>query len=339
MPVSDKVQPEEIELHLLIETDEKTVRLRHREAAFVSIVIHFVAVIFLLLEPSIFRSVVDSVPAENARLPEHLTYLALPPDDQVAKVRPKTDIASDKDRIAQPGLPYIPAPRLPPLPPPRPPVRSENRPAEAEQEALAQTPPPAVQPPPENATQGINKLLAPPAPVNPPTALQDVAKNPPQPPQLPASSPGRTLEEVMRGVARERAAGGGGPIVTDPGSPGAQRQAGVVGQAQILSDTMGVDFNPYLQRIVVSIRLNWYAVMPEIARMGKKGQVVVDFEIQRDGMVPKLFLVTNSGSEPLDRAALAAISASVPFLPLPAEFKGPLVRLQVTFLYNRGPQQ
>jgi outer membrane biosynthesis protein TonB len=36
----------------------------------------------------------------------------------------------------------------------------------------------------------------------------------------------------------------------------------------------------------------------------------------------------------LDRAAVAGISASNPFPPLPAEFRGEQIRLQFTFLYN-----
>ena len=107
-----------------------------------------------------------------------------------------------------------------------------------------------------------------------------------------------------------------------------------LGGAQILSDTQGVDFNPYLQRVLFSIRRNWYVSMPEIARMGKKGRVVIQFEILKEGNVPKLWLVGSSQSDPLDKAALASISASNPFQPLPTEFKGPLLRLQIMFLYN-----
>jgi TonB family protein len=50
--------------------------------------------------------------------------------------------------------------------------------------------------------------------------------------------------------------------------------------------------------------------------------------------VPKLVIATTSGTEALDRAAVAGISASNPFPPLPDEFKGGQVRLQFTFRYN-----
>ena len=45
-----------------------------------------------------------------------------------------------------------------------------------------------------------------------------------------------------------------------------------------------------------------------------------------------------SGADALDRAAVAAISASSPFPPLPAEYKGDNVVLQLNFAYN-APQQ
>ena len=133
--------------------------------------------------------------------------------------------------------------------------------------------------------------------------------------------------------ARNQALEGGPPGGFKPRGPGA------VGNARILTDTLGVDFDPYLRRVVMDIRQNWYAVMPEIARLGKRGEVTLIFEILRDGEVPKLYLVSTSGSEPLDRAALAGISASAPFPPLPTEFSGPFVRIRVTFLYNTFYEQ
>ena len=53
--------------------------------------------------------------------------------------------------------------------------------------------------------------------------------------------------------------------------------------------------------------------------------------------MPKLVIVNHSGTDALDRAAVAGISASNPFPPLPAEFKGAQVRLQFNFTYNASP--
>jgi TonB family protein len=68
--------------------------------------------------------------------------------------------------------------------------------------------------------------------------------------------------------------------------------------------------------------------------LGNRGIVTVQFIVDRTGQVPKLVIETPSGSEALDRAAVAGISASVPFPPLPPEFKGHEIRLQFAFKYN-----
>jgi TonB family protein len=105
----------------------------------------------------------------------------------------------------------------------------------------------------------------------------------------------------------------------------------------ILSDTRGVDFSPYLVRLLREVRRNWYAVIPESARfLGEQGRVVIVFTIEKDGSVPRgePRVVAPSGRSHLDRPALAAIRTSQPFPPLPAEFDGPHIVLQFTFLYN-----
>jgi len=103
---------------------------------------------------------------------------------------------------------------------------------------------------------------------------------------------------------------------------------------ELLSDPQGVDFRPYLIGILSTVRRNWLAVMPESARLGRRGKVQIQFAISRDGRVPKLVIALPSGTDALDRAAVAGVSASNPFPPLPPGFRGDQVRLQFTFLYN-----
>jgi TonB family protein len=97
---------------------------------------------------------------------------------------------------------------------------------------------------------------------------------------------------------------------------------------------MGADFLPYMMKVLSSVRRNWFAVIPESARFGRQGRAVIQFAINRDGSVPKLVIATPSGTEALDRAAVAGISASNPFPPLPPEFRGSQIRLQFVFRYN-----
>jgi TonB family protein len=154
------------------------------------------------------------------------------------------------------------------------------------------------------------------------------------------SPPKTTLQDAINSVAR----GGGqrGVVVEEleppPTLPESMRlpaQPGRSGSSlELLSDPLGVDFKPYLIQILARVRRNWFAVIPESAKMGNRGEVLLQFIIDRDGQVPKLVIATPSGAESLDRAAVAGISASVPFPPLPKEFKGKEVRLQFAFKYN-----
>lgn len=153
--------------------------------------------------------------------------------------------------------------------------------------------------------------------------------------------PSSSVTEVGRDLARGRIAGGLvvgdigegvgglGEALNLPPSPG---RAG--SRLELLSDPMGVDFRPYLINILSAVRRNWYAVMPESAKLGRRGRVAIQFAIKRDGSVPKLVIAAPSGTDALDRAAVAGISASNPFPPLPAEFRGNDIRLQFVFLYN-----
>ena len=102
----------------------------------------------------------------------------------------------------------------------------------------------------------------------------------------------------------------------------------------ILSDTKGYDFGPYMNQVVNRVRYNWYSWIPEIARLGTKGRVVIVFTITQNGTIENAHIVANAGREPLDRAAYGSITASNPFAKLPAGFDGDHLDLQFTFLYN-----
>lgn len=138
---------------------------------------------------------------------------------------------------------------------------------------------------------------------------------------------------VMVGDAFGSGRGGLGDLLNAPAGPGKMGS-----NLELLSDPLGVDFRPYLIRVLQSVKVNWQAVMPESARMGRRGRVSIQFSIDRSGNVPKLVIVSVSGADALDRAAVAGISASNPFPPLPDEFKGSVVRLQLNFAYNLPAQ-
>ncbi|MGH9657689.1 MAG: energy transducer TonB family protein, partial [Bryobacteraceae bacterium] len=184
-------------------------------------------------------------------------------------------------------------------------------------------------------------VLPPPAPEKPKIAFESPATVTAPAPTGRIPMPGTSVADAVRGAAR----GGvtGGIVVGDSGAgpggigemlnqtPAPGRQGSTL---ELLSDPMGVDFRPYLIRILGSVRRNWWAVMPESAKLGRRGRVAIQFSIDREGRVPKLVIALGSGTDALDRAAVAGISASNPFPPLPAEFRGQQIRLQFNFAYN-----
>jgi len=114
------------------------------------------------------------------------------------------------------------------------------------------------------------------------------------------------------------------------------QKAGVKGNIEVLTDTQGVDFGPYLSRVLKAVRMNWYGLIPERARPPelKQGEVSIEFVILPDGHVAAMRITESSGDVALDRSAWGGITASAPFAPLPGEFHGPYLGLRFNFFYN-----
>jgi TonB family protein len=124
------------------------------------------------------------------------------------------------------------------------------------------------------------------------------------------------------------------PTDQRPASPAApcQETRGSSSQLEILNDTMGVNFGPYLFRVVHDVRQNWH--IPAGASF-KRGYATIQFTINKDGSVTGLRLVSTTDDVEMDRAASEAIT-TIPFPPLPLEFKGNKLALRLTFAYNPG---
>jgi TonB family protein len=233
------------------------------------------------------------------------------------------------------------------------------------------SPPPVQRSAPSQASQPATPALEPPKIVAqaPPTlgTTPDVLPPPTAPPQIqatekpklafespglssasPSSRPGglgkiapprATVEDAVRAASRP---GSGGVVIGDmPDDSGIGQRLGQTpspgrqaSQVELLSDPQGVDFKPYLIRVLAAVRRNWFSVIPESGRLGRQGKVVIQFSINKAGAVPKLVITLPSGTEALDRAAVAGISASNPFPPLPTEFRGDQIRVQLVFSYN-----
>jgi len=70
--------------------------------------------------------------------------------------------------------------------------------------------------------------------------------------------------------------------------------------------------------------------------LGRKGRVVVRFQVKRDGLLAdgSPVVETSSGRKDLDGAAFSAIKSAVPFKHFPQEFAGSSIELRLTFCYN-----
>ena len=315
--------------HILIQLEDDIERSRMREAFWISVVVHMAIVIFLVMTPKMFpgvKGVVLLSPADIMRN-QQLTYLDLPPDAQKPpKTPPESKVMSDKNRIAESRHPTLDKKTLEELkragPPAAPPGQSAQ---------MAPPPQQGAQPP----SQGQQTAQLQPAFPTDNPRLPTPQQGTPQVPDFRGglASPGSQIQQSMGAIASRRGGGtyGGGDYGMGPG--GAAR---TLGNLEVLSDTQGVDFGPYLNRVLDAVRRNWYTLIPEEARapLMKRGRLAIEFVILQDGKVAGMKLVAPSGDVSLDRAAWGGITASNPFAPLPGEFHGPYLALRFRFYYN-----
>jgi TonB family protein len=270
--------------------------------------------------------------AEIDQAAQQLGYLYLPPDLKNApRVQAPPQPQSNKLKIDPKFLRKI-APPIPQSSAPQLPTIAREQPRDIPQtpnSSAAQQ----VQPPEQPRTEAPR-----PAPSIQPIQPGTTTPNGLVLPKYSASgSVQQGVQDLSRDSGAAPAIGFSGRLRGYGGGGGAGGGGGdFAGGMQLLTPTEGVDFNNYLARVLASVQRNWYAIIPESARMGEKGRVVLRFRIMRDGTVlnPEPILEGPSGKEPLDRAAMASIRASSPFEPLPGAFSGPYIELRFIFLYN-----
>ncbi len=296
-----------------------------------SLAVHVAAVIGLMWVP---RSILE--PPERVMQGHLTTPLIAPPRDLTQTAANRGTVGHQFTLESLMAHRAVSAPRTAPrVPPPEPP----------KVEALALA---GAQPPP----LGTSLAAAPPPPqIQPQETPQLAFETPGAPGNLPGTGPlspnrvfGSHRSAVDQALGGADRAGGGSMQIDDVDVPGAANLGGALSlpsshgrpasSLELLSDPMGVDFKPYLIRILAAVKHNWLAVYPESARLGRKGRVQIQFAIARDGSVPKLVIALPSGTRALDLAAVAGVDSSTPFPPLPDDFRGSQVRLQFTFTYN-----
>src|SRR5271166_1485008 len=316
--------------HILLRLEDDLERAHMREAFWLSVAVHVLAVILVVMSPKIFGfKPIQLASPEDIMRNKQLTYLDMPPDMQTPppKVRPDAKL-SDKNRIAEsrhPSLDQKTIEELRKAGPPHPPG------PQAQPSEPAPASPNGIQAPPQPTQQAQNI-----PPVQDPKLALPQQQNVPDFRAL-SQTPGQAIAQAARSTGPSRSAGsfGGGGAGGDYGA-GRGGSARTAGQMEVLSDTQGVDFGPYLSRVLQAVRMNWYNIIPEAARppLLERGKVSIEFAILPDGKVAGMHIIGPSGDVSLDRAAWGGITASNPFAPLPSEFHGPYLALRFHFYYN-----
>jgi TonB family protein len=320
-------------LHVIDDLEGSRNWVSLREKLWIALIIHMLIAWYLFYGPRYIYHVrvVDPSVVMKQRQKE-LTFLDLPPD-LLKQPKPKpSNIISDKDRVAQSAHPTIDRKTLEELEAMRRAQQARPNPAPAEQPA------PTPAPPQQQAQQPAPARPAQPLPQNNQAHLEAPPPAAPQPNfGTGPANPNEQMQQAMQNAMHN----GGGQYNGQDGQGMPSQHPGNQGAVDVLSDTMGVDFGPYINRVIYDTKRAWYPIIPESARppLDKQGKVMIRFKILQDGTVTDMHLEAPSGDVSLDRAAWAGITGAAPYGPLPKAFKGPYLELRFYFLYNIRPGQ
>ncbi|HWE83319.1 MAG TPA: hypothetical protein VG267_00140, partial [Terracidiphilus sp.] len=243
-----------------------------REKVWIALIVHMIVLWFLMYGPKyIFhqRIFVRDNSALLRNQQKHMTYLETPSDIKPMTPKKPTPFISNKNHVAQSPHPTLDKKTLQQL--------------EAMRRAGPPVPRPSPQPPSPRPTQ--QATAAPPAqqPRTPAQPLPTNQKSPVEAPAPAAPTPNfntghRTPGEEMQQMARNASRGSYGG---DMGANAPSEHPGNQGAVDVLSDTMGVDFGPYIQRVIYDTKRAWYPIIPEAAQppLLKQGRVGIRFRI------------------------------------------------------------
>jgi TonB family protein len=317
-------------IHLLDALDDERAKARFRESIYISILVYVAIGWFLFYGPRVlFHQPRLISPADVLKdRDKQLTYLDAPKD--LSKLTPpkSTKVISDKDRVQQTTHPTLDKKTLEQLRA----MRKAGTPAPP-------APAPQAQPAPQQPVQ--QQPPPPPLPQHPPQQPQQLADAPrPAAPTRPnfgnqSQSAGDAVRSAAEGAIHDHGTGG------DYGDNAPVAHRGANTGVEVLSDTMGVDFGPYLRRILGDIKRTWIPLIPEEARppLNKQGETLIRFTILPDGRIAAMNLDGSSQDTAIDRAAWGGITGVGQFPPLPAGFKGPQLELRIDFLVNKTPPE
>ncbi len=302
-------------IHLLDSIEDERARGRFRESLYISMFVWIVIAWFVFYGPRVLWHQPELRDPAAVLRERELTQLTLPaiphlptPAMKNARPVPKPTVDnSTMERLREMSRKAAPAPATP-------------------EPAAPQPAAPAAAPPPPVATT--------PQPRTPPPVVAEAPTAQPLKPNFgKPSSAGDSIRNALTDAAHSR----GG---TDVPSGRSGRQSGPLnlGGAEILSDTQGVDFGPYLRRILSDIKRNWDPLIPAEAQspLFKQGETFIRFSISPDGSIKEMHLDGSTHDEAINRSCWGSITSEGQFPPLPAQFRGPNLELRIHYLVNKN---
>ncbi|HEV2578884.1 MAG TPA: energy transducer TonB [Acidobacteriaceae bacterium] len=312
-------------IHLLDSIEDERARSRFRESIYISLFIWIAIAWLVLYGPRYLWHAPKLVTPFEVLKERELTQLNLPqlhaPPPSVPRAQPKIDNHTlEHLRSMEPPAKAAPPP-----------------PAVAANPKIAPTPAPSI----TNAAPPVPSpaLPLPNAPQPTPRSAPPVVGEAPTPqpstrPNFNAPNNPESSMNVGRGRGEDYGAPRGGG--SSPLSFGKD--------VEILSDQQGVDFNPYIRRILADIRRNWIPLIPEECRppLSKQGEVLIRFSILPDGRIglPNgqqggMWLDGSTHDDAINRSAWGSITSEGQFPPLPKEFHGPNLELRIHYYVNK----
>ncbi len=317
-------------IHLLDSIDDEIARARFRESIYVSIIICLALAWFAFYGPRVLfheGRIVNPKEEVTELNKKELPFLDMP-KNLIQKVPPKPKAIAEQNHVAQTPTPD----NKPPAPKPGPPGMPEPAPratAPQPQQQIQRPQPPAPQPQPQPQPRPTQNTPIPDAPR--PTQSAQATTQPTRPNFGAQQSP----QQAMRDLANSMARGAGGNYAASgPSGHGGTLGAG----AEILSDTLGVDFGPYIKRLLRILYDSWLPLIPEETRppLNKEGSTLIRFTINKDGTVSAMHLDDSTHDQAIDRAAWGSITGVGQMPPLPKNFTGPNLELRIDFIISHN---
>lgn len=311
-------------IHLLSSIEDERARSRFRESIYISIFIWLAIAWVVLYGPKYLwhaPKMVTPFEVLNQRELTRLTNPILSPHMAAPKpaAPPKIDNRT-LERLR--SMERAPAPKTPP---PAATKTPETAPAPAPSVAASAPPTPSPALPLPSAPQPVTPKTPPPVVAEAPT---------PQPSTHPNFNSGSSYARpsyteappVMGGGRSGRGGSGSSPLH--------------MGGVDILSDTQGVNFDPYIRRLLADIYRNWLPLIPEEAKppLSKQGETLIRFSILPDGRIGSMHLDGSTHDDAINRSAWGSITSEGQFPPLPSQFHGPNLELRIHYFVNKQPE-